>query len=280
MVFAGDSSDSRVNGARRAPNMPWRVRTTGTNQLSSTSIALIACDASNAPARPRRDRFAFVDDDVIVYCARRVASASLSREPRRAADSAAALVIWTQELESLQRTDAELEGRRRRYFRCRPAFHVWRLTMAEGIFDKVEKVYDQRRHAVHDLSWEIRDGDSWWLVGPSGCGKTTARAWWRLEEITDGRVSIGGRVVNDLTRRNSTSQWSSKITALSHSRCPTTSLRAATAQDAEERVEERVAWQPSSSPDAILNRRPKELSVGTPSGSQWAQRSCASLRCS
>src|SRR5437879_9252070 len=72
--------------------------------------------------------------------------------------------------------------------------------MAEVIFDKVEKVYDNDVHAVHDLSLEIRDGEFVVLVGPSGCGKTTAlRMVAGLEEISDGELSIGGRVVNDLT---------------------------------------------------------------------------------
>src|SRR5919197_1108902 len=72
--------------------------------------------------------------------------------------------------------------------------------MADVIFDKVEKVYDNDVHAVHDLSLEIGDGEFVVLVGPSGCGKTTAlRMVAGLEEITDGKVSIGGRVVNELT---------------------------------------------------------------------------------
>jgi multiple sugar transport system ATP-binding protein len=72
--------------------------------------------------------------------------------------------------------------------------------MAEVIFDKVDKVYDNDVHAVHDLSLEIRDGEFVVLVGPSGCGKTTAlRMVAGLEDITDGTVKIGGRVVNDLT---------------------------------------------------------------------------------
>src|SRR6266516_4558610 len=72
--------------------------------------------------------------------------------------------------------------------------------MADVIFDKVEKVYDNDVHAVHDLSLEIRDGEFLVLVGPSGCGKTTAlRMVAGLEDISDGTVSIGGRVVNDLT---------------------------------------------------------------------------------
>src|SRR5712691_10417823 len=72
--------------------------------------------------------------------------------------------------------------------------------MADVIFDKVEKVYDNDVHAVHDLSLEIRDGEFLVLVGPSGCGKTTAlRMVAGLEDITAGTVSIGGRVVNDMT---------------------------------------------------------------------------------
>src|SRR6266480_3196902 len=72
--------------------------------------------------------------------------------------------------------------------------------MAEVIFDKVEKIYDNDVHAVHDLSLEIGDGEFVVLVGPSGCGKTTAlRMVAGLEDITGGRVSIGGRVVNDLS---------------------------------------------------------------------------------
>ena len=40
------------------------------------------------------------------------------------------------------------------------------------------------------------------LVGPSGCGKTTAlRMVAGLEEITDGAMTIGDRVVNDLAPR-------------------------------------------------------------------------------
>src|SRR6266508_3231556 len=72
--------------------------------------------------------------------------------------------------------------------------------MADVVFEKVEKVYDNGVQAVHDLSLEIGDGEFLVLVGPSGCGKTTAlRMVAGLEEISDGTVTIGGRVVNRLS---------------------------------------------------------------------------------
>jgi multiple sugar transport system ATP-binding protein len=72
--------------------------------------------------------------------------------------------------------------------------------MADVVFNEVDKVYDNGFHAVHDLSLEIRDGEFLVLVGPSGCGKTTAlRMVAGLEEISDGELLIGDRVVNTLT---------------------------------------------------------------------------------
>ena len=72
--------------------------------------------------------------------------------------------------------------------------------MADVVFDGVDKVYENGVQAVYDLSLEARDGEFLVLVGPSGCGKTTAlRMVAGLEDISDGTVSIGGRVVNELT---------------------------------------------------------------------------------
>jgi len=52
---------------------------------------------------------------------------------------------------------------------------------------------------LHGVDIDIQDGEFVILVGPSGCGKSTLlRMIAGLEEITDGRVSIGGRVVNDV----------------------------------------------------------------------------------
>jgi multiple sugar transport system ATP-binding protein len=72
--------------------------------------------------------------------------------------------------------------------------------LAEIAYDKVDKVYPDGTQAVHDLNLEIKDGELMVLVGPSGCGKTTAlRMLAGLEEISDGEIRIGDRVVNDLT---------------------------------------------------------------------------------
>ncbi len=71
--------------------------------------------------------------------------------------------------------------------------------MADVSFKEVDKVYENGFHAVKDLSLDIFDGEFLVLVGPSGCGKTTAlRMIAGLEDISDGTLSIGGRVVNDL----------------------------------------------------------------------------------
>ena len=72
--------------------------------------------------------------------------------------------------------------------------------MAEIEFIDVQKVYDDGTQAVFDLNLAINDGELMVLVGPSGCGKTTAlRMVAGLEEISDGELRIGDRVVNDLT---------------------------------------------------------------------------------
>jgi multiple sugar transport system ATP-binding protein len=75
--------------------------------------------------------------------------------------------------------------------------------MADVQLKEVDKIYDGGVHAVQDLSLYVSDGEFLVLVGPSGCGKTTAlRMIAGLEEITDGTVAIGDRVVNHLSPKD------------------------------------------------------------------------------
>jgi multiple sugar transport system ATP-binding protein len=70
--------------------------------------------------------------------------------------------------------------------------------MATVTFEHVSKRYGNVV-AVDDLNLEIRDPEFMVLVGPSGCGKTTSlRMIAGLEEISEGTVRIGERVVNDV----------------------------------------------------------------------------------
>ncbi|HEY7835706.1 MAG TPA: sn-glycerol-3-phosphate ABC transporter ATP-binding protein UgpC, partial [Ktedonobacterales bacterium] len=56
---------------------------------------------------------------------------------------------------------------------------------------------------IRDLNLEIRDQEFLVLVGPSGCGKSTAlRMIAGLEEITEGELFIGDRVVNDVAPKD------------------------------------------------------------------------------
>ncbi|MFI4854610.1 MAG: ABC transporter ATP-binding protein [Phycisphaerales bacterium JB065] len=71
--------------------------------------------------------------------------------------------------------------------------------MAQVTLRDVKKVYDGKVVAVRDVNLSIGDGEFLVLVGPSGCGKsTTLRMIAGLEAITEGTISIGDRVVNDV----------------------------------------------------------------------------------
>ncbi len=75
--------------------------------------------------------------------------------------------------------------------------------MAGVAFESVGKVYPGGARAVRDLNLDIRDGEFMVLVGPSGCGKTTAlRMVAGLESITEGRVRVGERVVNNVPAKD------------------------------------------------------------------------------
>jgi multiple sugar transport system ATP-binding protein len=75
--------------------------------------------------------------------------------------------------------------------------------VAEVTFDGVSKVYLDGTRAVDSIDLEILDGEFMVLVGPSGCGKTTAlRMVAGLEDISEGKLMIGDRVVNQVAPRD------------------------------------------------------------------------------
>ena len=70
--------------------------------------------------------------------------------------------------------------------------------MAEIILDEVTKRFPDGALAVDKISLDIADGEFVILVGPSGCGKsTTLNMIAGLEDITEGELRIGGKVVNN-----------------------------------------------------------------------------------
>ena len=104
------------------------------------------------------------------------------------------------------------------------------------------------------------------LVGPSGCGKTTAlRMVAGLEEISDGTLSIGGRVVNDLTPK----ERDIAMVFQSYALYPHLSVAENIAfglrlrKTSKAVISERVAWAAKMLDlTPYLDRRPKQLSGG------------------
>src|SRR5213082_2670621 len=75
--------------------------------------------------------------------------------------------------------------------------------MAQVAFERVSKIYPDGTRAVNDINLDVQDQEFMVLVGPSGCGKTTAlRMLAGLEEISEGVVRIGERVVNHVPSRD------------------------------------------------------------------------------
>ena len=75
--------------------------------------------------------------------------------------------------------------------------------MASVTYENVTKRFAGDTLAVNDLSLQVKDTEFMVLVGPSGCGKSTAlRMLAGLEDITEGEIKIGDRIVNDVPPRD------------------------------------------------------------------------------
>lgn len=75
--------------------------------------------------------------------------------------------------------------------------------MAQISLRNVSKIYKGGGKAVDDVNLGIENKEFMVLVGPSGCGKsTTLRMIAGLEEITEGKIWIGDRLVNDVPAKD------------------------------------------------------------------------------
>ncbi len=137
--------------------------------------------------------------------------------------------------------------------------------MATVTFEHVSKRFGEVV-AVNDFDLDIRDGEFMVLVGPSGCGKTTClRMIAGLEEITEGTLMIGERVVNDVAPKDR----DIAMVFQSYALYPHMSvydnlafglkLRKVPKSDIDRRVKEAAGI---LSIEKFLSRKPKELSGG------------------
>jgi multiple sugar transport system ATP-binding protein len=137
--------------------------------------------------------------------------------------------------------------------------------MATVTFDHVWKKYGEVV-AVNDLTLEIQDGEFMVLVGPSGCGKTTSlRMIAGLEEITQGDLRIGDRIVNNVPPKDRDIAMVFQSYALYPHMTVRDNLafglklRKTPKDEIERRVKEAAGM---LSLENLLNRKPRELSGG------------------
>lgn len=71
------------------------------------------------------------------------------------------------------------------------------------VLDDVTKIFRDGTVAIRSIDLEIENGQFFVFLGPSGCGKTTLlRTVAGLEEVTAGRIFIGGREVTEMSPKD------------------------------------------------------------------------------
>ena len=156
--------------------------------------------------------------------------------------------------------------------------------MARLTLQGIRKVYEGGSVAVHGVDLEVADGELVVLVGPSGCGKsTTLRMIAGLESITEGRLLIDGKLVNDLAP----AQRDIAMVFQSYALYPHMSvrdnmrfalkIRKMSPADIEKRIMD-AAQMLDMVP--LLDRTPRQLSGGQRQRVAIGWRSCGSQRCS
>jgi multiple sugar transport system ATP-binding protein len=138
--------------------------------------------------------------------------------------------------------------------------------MADIRLEGITKVFPSGFRAIGDLDLEVADGEFLVLVGPSGCSKTTLlRTIAGLEDVTNGRIEIGGKDVTDAPpRRRDVAMVFQNYALYPHMNVRKNlgyglKVRRVPRAEARRRVEEVAAM---LGLEELLDRRPAQLSGG------------------
>src|SRR5207244_5844687 len=140
------------------------------------------------------------------------------------------------------------------------------VVVAQIELEHLTKVFPGGTAAVEDVSLRVEDGEFMVLVGPSGCGKSTLlRMIAGLEEVTEGRISVGARDVTELApRRRDVAMVFQSYALYPHMSVRQNigyglKVRKTPKAETKRRVEEVAAL---LGLDELLDRRPAQLSGG------------------